>query len=93
MEHPRRYSNNPTIAVLLEHGIEPTLDAWLDFNGVSDVYDAELLEIIPPEFCDEYHDRLRLNLHYETKFAEHTAMKRAGVPKPDDLLCNNENNL
>ena len=93
MEHRRRYSNNPTIAVLLAHGIEPTLDAWLDFNGVSDVYDAELLEIIPPEFCDEYIDRLRLNLHYETKFAEHTAMKRAGVPKPDHLLCNNENNL
>ena len=92
MEHRRRYSNNPTIAVLLEHGIEPTLDAWLDFNGVSDVYDAELLEIIPPEFCDEYIDRLRLNLHYETKFAEHTAMKRAGVPKLDHLLCNNENN-
>ena len=92
MEHPRRYSNNPTIAVLLEHGIEPTLDAWLDFNGVSDVYDAELLEVIPPEFCDEYNDRLRLNLHYETKFAEHTAMKRAGVPKLDHLLRNNENN-
>jgi hypothetical protein len=92
MEHPRCYSNNPTIAALLEHGIEPTLDAWLDFNGVSDVYDAELLEIIPPEFCDEYSDRLRLNLHYETKFAEHTAMKRAGVPKLDHLLCNNENN-
>ena len=78
--------------MLLEHGIEPTLDAWLDFNGVSDVYDAELLEIIPPEFWDEYNDRLRQNLHYETKFAEHTAMKRAGVPKLDHLLCNNENN-
>jgi len=93
MDHPRGYSSNPTIAVLLMHGIEPTLDAWLDFNGVSDVYDAELLEIIPPEFCDEYNDRLRLNLHYETKFAEHTAMKRAGVPKLDHLLCKNENNL
>jgi hypothetical protein len=57
--------------VLLAHGIEPTLDAWLDFNGVRGVYDAELLEIIPPEFCDEYNDRLRLNLHYEAKFAEH----------------------
>jgi len=93
MEHPRRYSNNPTIAVLLEHGIEPTLDGWLDFNGVSDVYDAELLEIIPPEFCNEYNARLRLNLHYETKFAEHTAMKRAGVPKLDHSLCNNKNDL
>jgi len=92
MEHRKRYSNNPTIAVLLAHGIEPTLDAWLAFNGVSDVYDAELLEIIPPEFCDEYNDRLRLNLHYETKFVEHTAMKRAGAPKPDHLLYNHDNN-
>jgi hypothetical protein len=65
-----RRSSNPTIAVLLMHGIEPTLDAWLDFNGVSDVYDAELLEVIPSEFCDEYEDRLRLNAYYERKFAE-----------------------
>jgi len=93
MEHPRRYSNNPTIAVLLAHGIEPTLDAWLDFNGVSDVYDAELLEVIPAEFSDEYNDRLRLDSHYETKFAEHTAMKRATAPKLDHLLYNHENNF
>jgi len=31
------------------YGTEPTLDAWLDFNGVSDVYDAELIEVIPAE--------------------------------------------
>ena len=86
MEHPRRYSNNPTIAVLLEHGVEPTLDAWLDFNGVSDVYDAELLEVIPAEFCDEYNDRVRLNLHYETKFAEHTARKRAGCAEGGSII-------
>jgi len=51
-------------------GIEPTLDAWLELNEVSDVYDAELLEVIPAEFHDEYYDRLRLNSHYERKFAE-----------------------
>jgi hypothetical protein len=34
------------------------------------VYDAELLEVLPAEFRDEYEDRLRLNSHYETKFAE-----------------------
>lgn len=70
MAHPRRHSSNPTIAVILKYGTEPTLDAWLDFNGVADVYDAELLEVIPAEFRDEYEDRLRLNSYYETKFAE-----------------------
>jgi hypothetical protein len=52
------------------YDIEPTLDAWLEFNSVSDVYDAELLEVIPVELRDEYEDRLRLNSHYEKKFAE-----------------------
>lgn len=70
MAHLKRHSSNPTISILLRYGIEPTLDAWLDFNGVSDVYDAELLEVIPAEFRDEYEDRLRLNSHYERKFAE-----------------------
>jgi len=54
---------------------KPTLDAWLDFNGVSDVCDAELLEFVPAEFGDEYNDRLRLNSHYEMKFAEQPAIK------------------
>lgn len=75
MAHARRHWSDPTIAVMLRYGIEPTLDAWLDFNGVADVYDAELLEVIPAEFCDEYEDRLRLNSHYETKFAKQTAME------------------
>jgi hypothetical protein len=70
MRIPRRNSNNPTLAVLEMYGIEPTLDAWLEFNSVSDVYDAELLEVIPVELRDEYEDRLRLNSHYEKKFAE-----------------------
>ncbi|HTT17964.1 MAG TPA: hypothetical protein VMG82_03400 [Candidatus Sulfotelmatobacter sp.] len=70
MAHLKRHSSNPTITVLLMRGIEPTLDAWLDLNDVCDVYDAELLEVIPAEFRDEYEDRLRLNSHYERKFAE-----------------------
>ena len=69
-------------------GIEPTLDAWLDFNNVSDVYDAELLEVIPVEFCDAYEERLRLNSHYERKFAEQTALKPARVPGPDRSVRN-----
>lgn len=85
-----RDSCNPTNAVLRMHGIEPTLDAWLDFNGVSDVFDAELLEVIPAEFCDEYESRLRLNVHYERKFAEELAMKRAGVSGPDRSLRKDE---
>jgi hypothetical protein len=70
MAHLKRHSRNPTISVLLRYGTEPTLDAWLEFNGVADVYDAELLEVIPAEFRDEYEDRLRLNSHYEGTFAE-----------------------
>jgi len=52
------------------YGTEPTLDAWLEFNGGADVYDAELLEVIPVEFRDQYEDRLSLSMHYERKFAE-----------------------
>jgi hypothetical protein len=61
---------SPTNAVLLMHGVKPTLDLWLEMNGVADCYDAELLEVLPAEFRDEYEDLLRLHHHYETKFAE-----------------------
>jgi hypothetical protein len=37
MKLPRRHSISPTIAVLQMYGVEPSLDAWLDFNDVSDV--------------------------------------------------------
>jgi len=67
MTHPKSSSTN---TILLLHGTEPTLNAWLELNGVADVYDAELLEVLPAEFRDEYEDRLRLNSHYEAKFAE-----------------------
>jgi hypothetical protein len=87
MKLPRRHSSSPTTAVLQMHGIEPALDAWLAFNGVSDVYDAELLEVIPDEFRDEYNDRLRLNSHYERKFAEQTAMNQAGEARTGSKRC------
>jgi len=83
MKRTRKRSSSPTIAVLKMYGVEPSLDAWLDFNDVSDVYDAELLEVVPEEFYDEYYNRLRLNAHYERKFAEQTAMKRAHGLKLD----------
>ena len=51
-------------------GIEPTLTKWLERNGVTDVYDdaAELLEVLPVEFRNEYEDWLRLNSEYESRF-------------------------
>lgn len=94
MKFPRRHSSSPTIAVLQMYGVDPSLDAWLDFNGVSDVYDAELLEVVPEEFRDEYYDRLRLNVHYERKFAEQTAMKRAdAAPDWVKTLCEHGKNV
>jgi hypothetical protein len=59
-----------TTAALLTAGIEPTLTKWLEWNGVSDVYDAELLEALPVEFREEYEDWLRLNDEYEARFAQ-----------------------
>jgi hypothetical protein len=60
---------SPTISVLLAAGVEPTLDKWLEFNDATEVFDAELLEILPVEFHSDYEDRLRLNAEYEAKFA------------------------
>jgi hypothetical protein len=70
MAHLKRHSSNPIISVLLMYGTKPTLNAWLEFNGVADVHDTELLEVIPAEFRDKYGGRLCLNSHYERKFAE-----------------------
>jgi hypothetical protein len=62
-------SHSPTIDVLSFYGVEPTLDSWLEINGVTDTFDAELLEVIPTvEFRDEYEERLRLHSEYETKW-------------------------
>jgi hypothetical protein len=53
---------------MLLAGIEPTLDHWLDMNNSLGVYDAELLEIMPVQFRQEYEDRLRFNTELEEKF-------------------------
>ena len=56
----RPTSPEATLDVLRELGIEhPTLQDWLEFNGVEDDTDAELLDVIPPEFADEYMERVR----------------------------------
>jgi hypothetical protein len=65
-------SDNPTLACLRELGIgQPTLDDWLEFNGVEDCLDAELLDVLPAELCDEYVARLRhyneMNRRYEQR--------------------------
>jgi hypothetical protein len=50
---------NPTLACLREAGIDqPMLDDWLEFNGVEGCLDAELLDVLPAELCDEYVARL-----------------------------------
>lgn len=68
-----------TLAAIRDSGGEETLDNWLRWNlldpGDSDSYDAELLEIIPDEFQDEYEERLRLHSYYEAKFAEQQEKK------------------
>jgi len=56
--------------LLRESGVEPTLDDWLSASDCDNTFDAELLEVIPAEFREEYEDRLRLNSHYEMKFAD-----------------------
>ncbi len=53
---------DPILELLREAGIEhPTLQDWLDANGIEgdDADDAELLEILPAEFADEFMERVR----------------------------------
>lgn len=69
---------SPLLMLLRESGAPVTLDDWLSASDCDNTFDAELLEVIPAEFRDEYNDRLRLNSYYERKFAEQTAVKRAG---------------
>ncbi len=61
---------SPLLMLLRESGAPVMLDDWLLATDCDDTFDAELLEVIPSEFRDEYEDRLRLNSHYERKFAE-----------------------
>jgi len=69
---------SPLLMLLREFG-PVTLDDWLSASDCDDSFDAELLEVIPAEFRDEFEERCRLNSHYERKFAEQTAVKRAAV--------------
>jgi hypothetical protein len=65
-----REAKSPLVMLLRESGVEPTLDDYLSASDCDDTLDAELLEVIPAEFREEYEDRLRLNSHCERKFAE-----------------------
>jgi len=72
----RSYQDSPTIATIEAAGIEPTLDAWLEFNEATDTFDYELLESLPEEFHDEYCDRVRLHSEYAAKFAKEMQEKQ-----------------
>ena len=61
-------SDSPTIDVLLAAGIEPTLDAWLAFNEATGTFDAELLDILPTQFHEEYIERCKMNADNEKKW-------------------------
>jgi hypothetical protein len=49
-----------TLAAMTQNGAGLTLDNWLRWNFIdpNDPPDAELLEVIPEEFHEEYLDRL-----------------------------------
>jgi hypothetical protein len=64
------HQQNPTLALLREGGIQPTLDDWLEFNGVEDELDAELLDVLPAEFCDEYVAGLLHNNEMNRRFEQ-----------------------
>ncbi len=64
------FDGSPTLALMKEYGIEATLDNWLEFNGVEDVLDPELLDVLPAELCDEYERRLRHNIEMNRRFEQ-----------------------
>jgi hypothetical protein len=61
---------SPLVMLLRESGGEPTLDDYLSASDCDDTLDAELLEVIPAEFREEYEHRLLLNSHCQRKFTE-----------------------
>lgn len=61
---------SPLLMLLRESGVDPTLDDYLSASDCDGSFDAELLEVIPAEFGEEYEDRLRLNAYYGRTFAE-----------------------
>lgn len=61
MTQPARFdAHDPTSALLRELGVEVTLDSWLEFNGVENELDVEMLEVIPPGFAEHYAERASL---------------------------------
>jgi|HubBroStandDraft_2_1064218.scaffolds.fasta_scaffold822683_1 hypothetical protein len=70
------YRQSPTIAAIEAAGIEPRLDAWLEWNDATETFDYELLESLPEEFHDEYCERVRLHSEYEAKFANEMQEKQ-----------------
>lgn len=53
-------TESPLLALLHEDSTEPvTLDDWLNASGCEDVFDAELLDVVPEEFESEYRDRIK----------------------------------
>jgi hypothetical protein len=54
-----------------EANVEMTLENWLKWNMIAgDPPSAEMLEVVPEIFQQEYIDRLQLWYEYETKFEE-----------------------
>ena len=52
-----------------EAGVDVTLDNWLELSmAANDPPSAELLEVVPRMFHEEYCDRMRFWDEYETKF-------------------------
>jgi hypothetical protein len=64
---------SPLLLLLREPG-PVTLDDWLSASDCEDVFSAELLDVVPSEFEEEYRDRCRLYSEYENKFAEQQGM-------------------
>jgi hypothetical protein len=65
------FSTTAVLAAMLKAGVAITLDNWLEFNmAANDPPSAEMLEIVPQMFHEEYCDRIRLWNEYETKFEE-----------------------
>ena len=62
-----REARSPLLMLLEESG-EVTLDDYLEASGTGEVLDAELLDVIPASFAEEYEFRLRLNATLNRKF-------------------------
>jgi hypothetical protein len=59
------------LALMREERIELTLENWLECNMIAnDPPSAEMLEVVPERFQQEYIDRLHLWYEYEQKFHE-----------------------